>query len=114
MDLEVQLIIALVIDLEVAERHVADRHIEEVIREAGIFIALNGDVVLLVQLTGDAAGQVVLLNTVDLALRHGGGQSAGEGAGAAAGVEDIALGEAQVAQDAVNGVCYLYRRIEGR
>ena len=55
MDRQIQPVIAPILHLELAERHIAHRHIEEVIGEVHLFIAANGNTAAWVQLTGDAS-----------------------------------------------------------
>ena len=55
MDRQIQPVIAPILHLELAERHIAHRHIEEVIGEVHLFIAAHGNTAAWVQLTGDAS-----------------------------------------------------------
>ena len=55
VDGQVQPVIAPILHFELAERHIAHRHIEEVIGEVHLFIAANGNTAAWVQLTGDAS-----------------------------------------------------------
>ena len=95
---EVVAIILLVHHLERAEGHVADHHIEEVVREAGLLEALHGDGVLLVELLGDPAGDAVQLHAVHPGCAHALRQHPHEVAHAAAGLQDVALLEAHAVQ----------------
>ena len=52
---QVQPVIAPILHLELAERHITHSHIKEVIGEVHLFIAANGNTAAWVQLTGDAS-----------------------------------------------------------
>ena len=55
VDGQVQPVIAPILHLELAERHIAHSYVKEIIGEIHLFIAANGNTAAWVQLTGDAS-----------------------------------------------------------
>ena len=70
MDQEIMLVISLIRDLELTERHIADCSIKEAVGKIGFLKALYGDTGVLIELSCDPAGYTVELHTVKLCGAH--------------------------------------------
>jgi len=90
------LFIPLVRKTVIAEWHVADRKIEEAVGQIRVLKPLNLDVRALIELLGDAPGQTVQLNAVQLAVFHAFRQHSEEIADTASGFQYVAGTEAHV------------------
>ena len=104
-------LLAVIVELEVGEGHVADHRVNAVLGQLGVAEVLDADVVFGVERLGDAAGNGVEFDADEahpfLALAH-------EIAGAAAGLQDGGiLGYAQAGNRLVDGRNHGGRRIEG-
>ena len=65
---EVVLVVLLVKELEIIERHVTDCHIKEAIGEMSFLISVDGDTVLLIELPCNSTRKAIKLNTVHLGI----------------------------------------------
>ena len=110
---EVIAVILLVHHLERTEGHVADHHVEEIVREGGLLKALHGYGVLLVELLGDPAGDAVQLHAVHPGDAHALRQHTHEVAHAATRLQDVALPEAHAVQGVIHGTDDRGRRVKG-
>ena len=70
MDQEIVLVVSLVRDLELTERHIAYRRIEETVWKIGFLKSLHGNTGVLIELSCYPAGNTVELNTVKLCGVH--------------------------------------------
>ena len=113
MDGQVQPVIASILHLELAERHIAHGHIEEVIGEIHLLIAPHRNTAAGVKLAGNAAGNVVQLHAVELALRHALRQHTEEVADAAGRLQHVALPETHLSQRGIDTADHHRRRVEG-
>ena len=113
MDGQVQPVIAPILHLELAERHIAHSHVKEVVGEIHLFIAPYGNAAAGVQLTGNTSGYVVQLHAVELALRHALRQHTEEVADAAGRLQHVALLKAHPFQRGVDAADHHRRRVEG-
>ena len=104
MDVEFILIVPLIRNAVVAEGHIADGQVEEIVRVVRILEAFDLDIRILIELPGDAAGDGVKLHAVTLAVRHIVRQQAEEIPDAAGWLQNIAPLEAQVLYGLVYGL----------
>ena len=84
------------------ERNVPDGRVEEVVRKAGPFVAIDGDVRLLIELAGDTARDIVQLDAVELCSRHALRDEAEEVSRAAGRLQDVSGGQAHPLQGAID------------
>ena len=84
------------------EGHVPDGRIEEVVRETSSFVAVYGDIRLLIELAGDAARDAVQLDPIEFRSRHALRHEAEEVSRAAGGLQDVAGAEPHPLQGAVD------------
>ena len=59
MNQKIMLVISPIRELEISERHVANRHVKEAVGEFGLFISVDGDAVLLIELARDPSRKAV-------------------------------------------------------
>ena len=102
MNLESELVISPVRHLVIAEGHVADRNIEKVILEIGLFKAADPDIRLRIKLSGDAPGNAVKLHAVQPAALHGFGQHSEEVSNPHGRLQHVALFKAHAPKSLVN------------
>ena len=114
MDRQVQPVIPFVCHLELAERHIADGHIKEIIGESDFLIALYRNAGALIELASHAAGEVIQFHAIQLAVRHALRQHTEEIAHAAGRFQDVALLETHLLQRGVNAADDHGRRVERR
>ena len=107
---ETELVVGLVIHLILAERHVADSQIEEVLAVGG-FKTGYGNISLRVELLCDPAGDAVQLHAVETGIRHFRREHTEEIANAHSGLQNVSRREAHVADSLVNGLDYCGRGI---
>ena len=112
MDQEIVLIVSLVRNLELTERYIADRRIEEAIGKIGFLKALHGNTGVLIELSRDPAGNTVELNSVKLCGTHAVGDKSHEIANTAGGFQYVAGFEVHVFKCLINGFDNDRRRIE--
>ena len=65
---EVVLVVLLVKELEIIERHVTDCHVKEAIGEMSFLISVDGDTVLLIELPCNSTRKAIKLNAVHLGI----------------------------------------------
>ena len=102
MNKEVVLIILLIHDLEVTERHVTDCHIEEAIGEMCLFISANRYSVFLIELSCNSARKTIKLYAVNLAILHTLGEHTHKVARAARGFKQISALESHLFKSIVH------------
>ena len=93
VDGESQLVICLIVDLVLTERHIAHRQIVEITAVGGLKTGY-GNVCLRVQLLGDAPGDGIQFYAVQAAVCHAGGQHSKEIAHAHGRFQNVARLEA--------------------
>ncbi|MPN05271.1 hypothetical protein SDC9_152521 [bioreactor metagenome] len=92
------LVIALIRDTIIAKRHIANRHIEEVIWIIRRFESLNGNLGFGIEQLCDSASNAVQLHTVETAACHAFGHKPKEIANATGGFEYVARRETHALQ----------------
>ena len=114
VDGKVQPIILRVVDLKIAERHIANGTIKIVIGEKGVFIACDLDIGFLIQLLGNAARNAVQFHAVEFGITAA-KMSVGEKCTCThAGFKDFAAIYAEALQRTVDGMDNSGRRIKSR
>ena len=64
------LVVFLVKQLKITERHIADCYIEKAVGKFGIFIALYGNGIFLIKLSGNSARYTVDFHTIHFTVAH--------------------------------------------
>ena len=112
MDQEIVLVVSLVRNLELTERHIADRSVEEAVRKIGFLKALHGNTGVLIELSCDSPGNTVELNTIKPCGVHTVGNKPHEVADTAGRFQYVAGFEVHVFKRLIYGFDNDRRRIE--
>ena len=112
MDTEIVPVISLIGNLELTERHITNGGVKEAVGQVCLFIALHGDIVLLIQLLSDSAGYAVKLHAVYPRFAHAVGNQSHEVADTAGRLQNVAVLEAHVFQRFIDHLDNDRRRIE--
>ena len=113
VDQEVMLVIAPVGHLEVAKGDVADGHIEEAVRQVGLFVALDGHRGGLVELLGNPSADLVQFNGIAPGAGHTLRHHAQEVAGAAGWLQHVSCLKSHLLQGLIHGTNDHRGRVEG-
>ena len=113
VDQEVMLVIAPVGHLEVAKGDVADGHIEEAVRQVGLFVALDGHRGGLVELLGNPSADLVQFNGIAPGAGHTLRHHAQEVAGAAGRLQHVSCLKSHLLQGLIHGTNDHRGRVEG-
>lgn len=70
VDEEVLPVIAGIMDMVLPKGNIAHRQVEKIVRVVGALKPVNGNICILVQLSGNPAGQAVQLHAVELCVRQ--------------------------------------------
>ena len=114
MDQKIVLVILLVRDFELTERHITDSRIKEAVRQFRLFKSLHRNRGLLIKLLGDTSGDAVQFHTVQLGLSHAVGEHTKEVTHAAGGFQNVALSEVHALQRLIHGTNDHRRRVKCR
>ena len=106
------LVILLIHDLELTERHVTYRNIKEAIGKVRLFVPVNGYSVFLIELPCNSTRKAVKLYAVDLALAHTVGEHTHKVARTAGGFKDIAALQAHLFKSFIHCSDYDGRSVE--
>ena len=110
---EVVLVVFLVKQLEIIERHVTDCHVKETIGKMRFLISVDGDTVLLIELPCNSSRKAIKLDTVHLCI-HTLGEKSHKVTDTARGFKNVTTLEAHIFKSVIHRLDNRGRRVKSR